>query len=86
MIFIVSRIHIQWNLSKMDTIGTKPCVHYMEGVLYSEVFRLLMYISAFDFIRKGTVEVTGTAVNCDAGYGMEIPCKYRFYSTKDYMH
>ena len=32
--------YIQWNLSKMDTIGTEPCVHYMEGVLYSEVFGL----------------------------------------------
>ena len=32
--------YIQWNLTKMDTIGTEPCVHYMEGVLYSEVFGL----------------------------------------------
>ena len=24
----------------MDTIGTEPCVHYMEGVLYSEIFGL----------------------------------------------
>ena len=27
-------------LSKMDTVGTEPCVYYMEGVLYSEVFGL----------------------------------------------
>ena len=44
---------VQWNLSKTDTIGTEPCVHYMEGVLYSEVFGLspsMMYTSAPDCI------------------------------------
>ena len=34
------KMYIQWNLSKMDTIETEPYVHYMEGVLYSEVFGL----------------------------------------------
>ena len=34
---------------------------------------------------KATVQVTGAAVNRGAGYGMEIPCKYRFYGTKDYI-
>jgi len=28
-------------------------------------------------INKGTVEVTGARVNRGAGYGVEIPCKYR---------
>ena len=36
-------------------------------------------------INKATVEVTGAAVNRGAGYGMEIPCKYRFYGTNDYI-
>ena len=34
---------------------------------------------------KGTVEVTGVAVNRGAGCGMEIPCKYRFYVAKEYI-
>ena len=36
-------------------------------------------------INKATFEVTGAAVNRGAGYGMEIPCKYRFYGTNDYI-
>ena len=36
-------------------------------------------------INKATVEVTGAAVNRRAGYGLEIPCKYRFYGTIDYI-
>ena len=39
-IYIYSNIYIQWNLPKTDTIGAEPCVHLMEGVLYSEVFAL----------------------------------------------
>ena len=35
---ILVAIYIQWNLPKTDTIGAEPCVHLMEGVLYSEVF------------------------------------------------
>ena len=31
---------IQWNLPKTDTIGAEPCVRFMEGVLFSEVFAL----------------------------------------------
>ena len=33
-------IYIQWNLPKTDTIGTERCVHFMEGVLYWEVFAI----------------------------------------------
>ena len=40
VVILVHTLYIQWNLSKTDTIGTEPCVHYMEGVLYSEVFGL----------------------------------------------
>ena len=34
---------------------------------------------------KTVIEVTGAAVNRGARYGMEIPCKYIFYWTKDYI-
>ena len=34
---------------------------------------------------KGTVEVTGAVVNRGAGYGMEVPCKYRLYDTRAYV-
>lgn len=41
------------------------------------------------FLRRGTnkatVEVTGAAMNRGAGYGMEIPCKYRFYGSSEYI-
>ena len=30
-------------------------------------------------VNKGTVEVTGERINRGAGYGLEIPCKYRLY-------
>ena len=33
-------------------------------------------------INKGTVEVTGKRINRGAGYGLEIPCKYRLYGSK----
>ena len=36
-------------------------------------------------VNKGLVEVTGARVNRGAGYGVEIPCKYRLYGTKDYI-
>ena len=34
---------------------------------------------------KGTVEVTGAVVNRGAGYGMEVPCKYRLYGIRAYV-
>ena len=34
---------------------------------------------------KGTVEVTGAVVSRGAGYGMEVPCKYRLYGTRAYV-
>ena len=33
---------------------------------------------------KGFAEVTGTKVNRGAGFGLEIPCKYRLYGPKPY--
>ena len=34
---------------------------------------------------KATVEITGSKVNRGAGYGLEIPCKYRLYGPKAYL-
>lgn len=31
------------------------------------------------------VEVTGTKVNCGAGYGLEIPWVYRLYGSRPYI-
>ena len=33
---------------------------------------------------KATVEITGERVNRGAGYGLEVPCKYRLYGPKTY--
>ena len=45
--------------------------------------------SLFHFLRrevnKAFAEVTGPAVNRGAGYGMEVPCKYRLYGPKPYI-
>ena len=35
-------------------------------------------------VNKGFAEVTGTKVNRGAGYGLELPCKYKFYGPKLY--
>lgn len=35
-------------------------------------------------VNKGTVQVTGERINRGAGYGVEIPCKYRLYGPKVY--
>ena len=35
-------------------------------------------------VNKGFVEVSGARVNRGAGYGLEIPCKYRLYGPKVY--
>ena len=34
---------------------------------------------------KGVAKVTGTEVNRGAGYGLEIPCFYRFYGSRPYI-
>ena len=34
---------------------------------------------------KGTAEVTGDKVSRGAGYGLEIPCKYRLYGPEVYI-
>ena len=34
---------------------------------------------------KGFAEVTGNALNRGAGYGMEVPCKYRLYGPCEYI-
>ena len=35
-------------------------------------------------VNMGFVEVNGARVNRGAGYGLEIPCKYRLYGPKVY--
>lgn len=45
---------------------------------------LLSYFLQRD-CNKGFAEVTGTAINRGAGYGMEVPCKYRLYGPRDYI-
>ena len=34
---------------------------------------------------KGFAKVTGNAPNRGAGYGMEVPCKYRLYGPREYI-
>ena len=36
-------------------------------------------------VNKGMAEVIGERVNRDAGYGLEVPCTYRFYGSKPYI-
>ena len=36
-------------------------------------------------VNKGIVEVTGERINRGAGYGLEIPCKYRLYGPKKHV-
>ena len=49
-------------------------------------FNLVPVVSAFlrRGVNKGVVEVTGTKVNCGAGYGLEIPYTYHFHGLKLY--
>ena len=30
-------------------------------------------------------KINGNLVNCGAGYGLEIPCKYHFYESRLYI-
>ena len=50
-------------------------------------FNLAPIISAFlkRSCNKGLVEVTGNRVNRGAGYELEIPCKYHFYGSTQYI-
>ena len=36
-------------------------------------------------VNKGSLEVMGQRINRGAGYGVEIPCKYRLYGPKVYV-
>ena len=36
-------------------------------------------------VNKAFAEVTGTKVNRGAGYGLEVPCKYKIYGSKPYI-
>ena len=50
-------------------------------------FNLAPVVSAFlrKDVNKGLVEVKGAKVNRGAGYGLEIPCTYRFYGSKSFI-
>ena len=39
----------------------------------------------FRTCNKGKAEVTGARLNRGAGYGLEIPCKYRLYGPAAYL-
>ena len=34
LVVFMALLNIQWNLPKMDTIGTEPCVSYVEDALH----------------------------------------------------
>ncbi len=42
-------------------------------------------ISATAYYNKAFVEVTGDRVNRGGGYGVEVPCCYRFYGPELYV-
>ena len=50
-------------------------------------FNLAQLVSAFlrRGVSKGPVAVTGTKTNRGGGYGLEIPCTYRFYGSKSFI-
>lgn len=59
-----------------------------EGVVVGHIpFNLAPVASYFLEVEgnKGEVEVTGARVNRGAGYGLEIPCMYRFFGGKNYV-
>ena len=56
------------NTSVVDHVPAKPSVLFCQFLSRT--------------CNKGTVEVTGAVVIRGAGYGMEVPCKYRLYGTR----
>ena len=60
---------------KMDTVIVGHVPYNLASIFYQFLKR--------DFI-KAMVEVTGERVNCGAGFGLEVPCKYWLYGLKQY--
>ena len=52
-------------------------------VPYNISFAISMFLQRD--CNKGFAEVTGNCVNRGAGYGMEVPCIYRFYGPTMYI-
>ena len=61
---------------------------YKEAVVVGHVpYNLAQTFSHFlkRDVNKAFAEVTGTKVNRGAGYGLEVPCKYKIYGSKPYI-
>ena len=62
---------------------------YEEDCIVGHVpYNLAPYLSRFlaRDVNKAFADVTGGKVNRGAGYGLEIPCVYRIYGPKTYVH
>ena len=59
-----------------------------EEIVRHVPFNLTRLISQFlqRDVNVGFVEVTGERVNQGAGYGVELPCKYRLYGPAPYIN
>ena len=62
-------------------------VYFESSVVGHVPYNLSTSLSHFlsQEINKAFAEVAGVAVNRGAGYGMEVPCRYRLYSPKPYI-
>ena len=67
------------NISDQSAVGEDSVVGHLTCNIASVISQFLRRD-----INKGFVEVTGDRVNRGAGYGLEIPCTYRFYGPKLY--
>ena len=59
-----------------------------DGCVVGHIPRTVSRTVSFFLGKDGSVgfcEVTGAMVNCATGFGLEIPCMYRFYGRKAYM-
>ena len=62
-------------------------VYYDDQVIGHMPYNIAPTVSAFlrRDVNKGFAEVVGERVNCGAGYGLEVPCTYRWYGPKVYI-
>ena len=61
---------------------------YKESTIIGHVpYNLAPYLSHFlrRDLNKAFAKVTGERVNRGAGYGLEVPCKYKLYGAKPYI-
>ena len=66
------------------TLAPSPAVYYENQVVGHVPYNLAPTVFAF-LRRDVNKQVTGDKVNRGAGYGLEIPCTYRFYGPKPYV-